>query len=263
MSPVNYNELTQDELNHEFHIACIKGDLDLVKHLLTSPKLKQHADIHFEEDDCIILACRHGKLEVLKYLLFSPDLKTHPNVHPKKESSFQWACTNGHLEIIKYFLFDPCINHNFNLKEYSYEAIIRGIYADQMKVIEYILNDPEITKHNFDYNKGRILEATCECGRLDILKYLVDLPTFNKNLDFHFDNDTCFKGAYYYSHLDVVEFLIFNLNLTKTEEIKKYINEYQNTNMHHIESFFNMRNLNNELHIKLNTNELNNKKLKV
>jgi ankyrin repeat protein len=259
----NYNNLNLDDLNHEFHVACISGDLDLVKYLLTSKELHQHADIHFEKDECVILACRYGQLEILKYLLTSTDLKIHPDVHAQKDAGFEWACTNGNLDIIKYFLFDPSINKGFNLKQHSYEAIIRGIYADQMKVIEYILNEPEIITQNFNYNKGLILEAACECGRFEILNYLIDLPHFNNNLDFHFKNDTCFKGASYYGHLDIVELLIFNIGLQKTEEIEKFIISNKNINKEQIDSIFNMRDLNNELHLKLDTNELTNKKLKV
>lgn len=258
----NYNNLTLDELNHEFHLSCIKGDLDLVKYLLTSPILHQHADIHFEKDECIILACRHGQLEVLQYLLTSSDLVTHPDVHAQKGAGFQWACTNGHLEIIKYFFFDPSINDNFNLEKHSYEAIIRAIHADQIKIVEYILNEPEINKHNFNYNKGFILEAACECGRLDILKYLADLPHFNKDLDFHFKKDTCFKGASYYGHLDIVEFLIFDIGLEKTEEIEKFIS-CSGINKDQINSILNARDLEIDLKNNQDIKPITTKKIKI
>lgn len=263
MMEINYKNLNLHDLNNEFLVACSKGDLKLIKYLLTSPELEQHAEIRCDNSDCIQLATKYGHLEVLKYLLTSSELKIYPDVHSKNTSVFRVACEYGQLDILKYFLFDPSICSKFKLEKYSYEAIIRGIYYNNLTLVDYILNEPEITKHNFDYNKGKILEAACECGRLDILKYLVDLPAFNKNLDFHFGNDTCFKGAYYYSHLDIVGFLILDLNLAQTEDIKKYINESNNPNMSQVDNLFNMRYLNNELHSELSTNELKNKKLKV
>lgn len=264
MAEKNYNNLTLGELNHEFHIACIQGDLNLVKYLLTSSELKQHADIHFEKDECVVLACKYGQLGVLQYLLTSSDLKTHPDVHAQKGAGFQWACTNGRLDIIKYFFFDPSISDNFNLEKHSYEAIIRAIHADANKIVEYILNEPEITKHNFNYNKGFILEAACECGRLDILKYLVDLPHFNKDLDFHFKNDTCFKGASYYGNLDIVEFLIFDMKLEKTKEIENFISiNNRNINKDQIDRMFNARDLEIDLKNNQDIKPITTKKIKV
>jgi ankyrin repeat protein len=259
----NYKKLNFDEANHEFHVACIKGNLDLVKYLLTSNELENNADIHFENDECISLACRYGNLEVLKYLLTSPDLKSHANPHSQSSDAFRWACKNGHLNIIKYFLFDPSINDKFQLQKYSYEAIIRGIYYDKIEVVDYILNSTEIHHQNINYDKERILEAACECGRLDILKYLIQLPYFNQKLDFHFNNDSCFKGACSYSHLDIIEFLIFEQQLEQTEEIKNHLYSSDNTITHKINDFFKIRDLHNSLELELSKNKLQHKQLKV
>ena len=70
-----YKKLNQEELNEQFIDACKNDDLDIVKYLLTSPELTEHADIHASNNLGFIKACFYGHLEVVKYLLTSHELK--------------------------------------------------------------------------------------------------------------------------------------------------------------------------------------------
>ena len=40
-------------------------------------------------------SCENGYLEVVKYLLTSPDLKEHANIHADNDYGFRWACARG------------------------------------------------------------------------------------------------------------------------------------------------------------------------
>ena len=42
-----YKHMSKVELNNELLDACAKGNLDIVKYLLTSAELNEHADIHY------------------------------------------------------------------------------------------------------------------------------------------------------------------------------------------------------------------------
>ena len=64
-----YKTLTQEQLNKVFIDSCYEGRLEVVKYLLTSPDLKEHADIHARNDVGFIGACRNGRLEVVKCLI--------------------------------------------------------------------------------------------------------------------------------------------------------------------------------------------------
>ena len=64
-----YKKLNQAELNEQFIAACRDGNLDIVKYLLTSSELTEHADIHAKDDLGFIGACRNGRLEVVKCLI--------------------------------------------------------------------------------------------------------------------------------------------------------------------------------------------------
>ena len=70
-----YKKLDQSKLNEALINACNKGHLDVVRYLLTSDELKEHADIHAENDYGFRWACINGNLEVVNYLLTSEELK--------------------------------------------------------------------------------------------------------------------------------------------------------------------------------------------
>ena len=89
-----YKTLTQKKLNKVFINSCQKGHLEIVKYLLTSPELKEHANIHAQDDLGFRLACNYGHLEIVKYLLTSPDLKEHADIHADNDYGFGWACAN-------------------------------------------------------------------------------------------------------------------------------------------------------------------------
>ena len=55
-----YKTLTPKQLNEVFIDSCQKGHLEIVKYLLTSPDLKEHADIHADNDYGFRWACARG-----------------------------------------------------------------------------------------------------------------------------------------------------------------------------------------------------------
>ena len=90
-----YKKLNQKELNNQFIDACAQGQLEIIKYLLTSAELTEHADIHAENDLGFRSACLEGRLELVKYLLTSPDLKEHADIHADNDYGFRWACARG------------------------------------------------------------------------------------------------------------------------------------------------------------------------
>ena len=69
-----YKKLNQEELNEQFIDACIEGHLEVIKFLLTSPELKEHADIHARSDLGFKWACGEGRLEVVKCLIIDMNI---------------------------------------------------------------------------------------------------------------------------------------------------------------------------------------------
>lgn len=113
-----FNRLNQEQLNNELKAACFNGEFDLMKFLLTSPKLKKHANMQIMGDICLKTACMIGHLEMVKYLLSSPDLKQHANIHSADDLSFKYVCSNNNLELLKYLIFDFNIDITNDIKAY-------------------------------------------------------------------------------------------------------------------------------------------------
>ena len=113
-----YKKLNQEELNDQFIDACENGQLEVVKYLLTSAELTEHADIHAQNDSGFSWACAQGHLEVVKYLLTSPELTEHADIHAGNDEGFKWACRYGHLEVIKYLIIDMNIDKTIHIETY-------------------------------------------------------------------------------------------------------------------------------------------------
>ena len=112
-----YKKLNQEELNNQFINACQNDDLDIVQFLLTSPGLKEHVDIHAENDLGFIIACEQGHLEVVKYLLTSAELTEHVDIHALNDLGFRLACDRGRLEVVKYLILDMNIEKTIHIEK--------------------------------------------------------------------------------------------------------------------------------------------------
>ena len=69
-------------------------------------------------NEVFINSCQNGYLEVVKYLLTSPDLKEHANIHAQDDLGFRWACARGHLEVVKFLILDMSIEKTKHIEDY-------------------------------------------------------------------------------------------------------------------------------------------------
>ena len=111
-----YKTLTQEQLNEVFINSCQKGHLEIVKYLLTSPDLKEHADIHADNDYGFIWACAYGQLEIVKFLILDMSIeKTKYIKHYLKEN--QDNNVKEAIELFKIREFNQKLNANLEHKE--------------------------------------------------------------------------------------------------------------------------------------------------
>jgi hypothetical protein len=59
-----------------------------------------------ELNKILIEACYDGKLEIIKYVLESENLKEHANIHYNRDNSFYWLLLKEHFDIIEYLIYD-------------------------------------------------------------------------------------------------------------------------------------------------------------
>ena len=144
-----YKKLNQEELNKQFTNACKNDDLDIVKFLLTSPELTEHADIHALNDEGFIWACVQGHLEVVKYLLTSPELTEHADIHAKDDDGFIWACRYGHLEVVQYLLTSAELTEHADIHAKDDDGFILACLDGRLEVVKYLIIDMNIDKTTY------------------------------------------------------------------------------------------------------------------
>jgi ankyrin repeat protein len=176
----------------------------------------------FSLNHALILACINNELDVVKFCLASPDLKLHADINADDGEPLRNACKFGNLDIVK-----------------------------------YLVASPEIKEHACPQHPDNIfLYSAYDNNRLEVVKYLLSSPEVVKKPDIHLNEDETFIYCTKYKLYDIVNYLIFDLNIEKTEYIKTYLT---NNPDEKINSWFNLRDLNKELNESLNTNELQKK----
>jgi hypothetical protein len=73
--------------------------------------------------------------------------------------------------------------------------------------------------------------AACHVGDLNALKSLLETPKFEKHINVHFNNDLAFKWAIFNKRIEVIEYLIMEYKIDKTETIMEYLNSFKKENI--------------------------------
>ena len=141
-----YKKLNQEELNKRFIAACQNDDLGIVQYLLTSAELKEHANIHANNDLGFRWACQKGHLEIVKYLLTSAELKEHADIHAQDDLGFINACFYGHLEVVKYLLTSPDLKEHADIHAENDWGFIWACYEGRLEVVKCLIIDMNIEK---------------------------------------------------------------------------------------------------------------------
>jgi ankyrin repeat protein len=168
--------------------AASNGNLEVVKLLVESPNSPKGFFIH--KDNALLQACENGKLKVVKYLI-----NTYPSFLKKRDKKFLHYCGCvaakwGHTKVLDY-LFS--LNHpDFN---------------------------PEILKG------GSLLCYACITGNLESLKYLFSKPGVMEHINIHCERDLPFKHVLGSADLNAIKYLIFDLNINKTNYITELLDK--------------------------------------
>ena len=111
-----YNKLPQSKLNFDLiHEGCKKGNLDIVRTLLTDPNLLKHADIHFDDDEPLFMAAMyHNKNpKILQFLVESPELSEHANIYAR-DGAILFELRHN-LDMLKYFILEQKMKIDDNM----------------------------------------------------------------------------------------------------------------------------------------------------
>lgn len=130
--------------------------------------------------------------------------------------SFDYLNINNHFTNMSYYLFDIIVavkTNNFARAEaladiYLLEKFLSLIESGSLSQVKQMINEKLIT----DVNRG-IIKA-CECGKIDILKYLLLLSDINPATQ----NNRALELACKYGHIEIIKYL---LSLPKKSYVKR------------------------------------------
>jgi hypothetical protein len=109
--------------------ACDKGQIEVVKYLLTSDELVEKSNINVENDYPFTVACMRGDFELVKYLCSSPELKKHSNINSNNQhgNGILIAYEDNHMDIVRVLVFDMNINKTKCIEDYIKEQNAEGL----------------------------------------------------------------------------------------------------------------------------------------
>lgn len=112
---INFNN------DQAFREACRSRCFDIVQYLLTSKELNKHSQINNCPEDTVSglsYACVNGDLNLVKYLLSSPDLKELADIHQNNDNAFKLAFYREHDAILEYLIFEHKIPYTEDIKSH-------------------------------------------------------------------------------------------------------------------------------------------------
>lgn len=197
--------------------ACENGHLDVVKYLLTSPDLKEHANIHAEQlNNNLMTACKDGDLNSAKEALAHG-----ADIHADDDKALRHACHYGHLDVVKYLLTSPDLKEHANGHD---DGLLEACYWGHLDIVKYLLISTELKVHadinTEGWGEGTPLGMACYGDNFEIVKYLLTSPELTEHADIHADNDEAlYKALYYSNNLDIAQFLLTSPELTEHADV--------------------------------------------
>jgi hypothetical protein len=158
-----------------------------------------------------------------------------------------------------------------NLDQYDLdECLIEACMEKDMELVKYLLTSPDLLKHADINTKsspeaGLPLRDAFYAKHFEVAKFLLSSPELREHADIHIANDDIFKTAFRRNSNEVLESLVFDYKIERTDAIHMTIDNAKNTSNRHmveyVEKMFRIRSLNNELNNELSF-EINDETIK-
>lgn len=125
------------KLELEFFESCKNGNIDMVKYFLHDRGININASDFNGGSSGLRLASSNNHIEVVKYLLESQDLQEHADFKLKDKISlypaFRVACNNSNRDIVQYFI------NNFFIETVTIKKAIKNAFLSANKELLFLI----------------------------------------------------------------------------------------------------------------------------
>lgn len=255
-----FKDLSIEELNQELIHFCKMGDLETIQYLISSNELNQHAnyfnyksynsnianlllEIVVNEDFdiltylinftqlkscdftstylsmCLNICCAKDRLDSVKFLLTSPDLSKHANINYNNFGPLKYACKKNNWKIIEYLVASPELKE----KAFIHRTLWSEIDSNNINLIKYLLNN--VSNPYLSEALEIVFVQACQNGNLDTVKLVVTSKELKANTNIHSCIEEAFCKALRAENKDILQYLIFDLEIEKTRKLKDIIHD--------------------------------------
>jgi ankyrin repeat protein len=244
-----YKDFSKKEINEAFVSACAKADLDRVKYLINSSELLFNAKPSYENNKALMIAFNNNAVDVIKYITNPAEVKKAIDIKSYSSLFLELACKQKDYDWVDQLL--PIAKESSNHS--AWRLVHHCCEEGNVDMVKYLLNSP--TWSNQIHVDAGIFTSACRGDNVELIEYLLN-SKWKDIFDIHEDNDLPFINCCLSQSLETANYFIFNLNIPKTRAISEYLLEDDNEFNKNIEKIFDARHLTQsldaELHIKDN-----------
>lgn len=129
--------------------------LSMLEFIFLSKQLKIKPDIHVNNDDILRVATTAGNVNIVKFLLTDPRLEEKSDITAHKFSAYRRACAGQNsFQVLKYMLDTPEIRQQIDLTAENHNGLIRAFRNNRTENINYLLWE---AKYPIDENLKKVL----------------------------------------------------------------------------------------------------------
>ncbi|XP_067650441.1 ankyrin repeat domain-containing protein 50-like isoform X1 [Haliotis asinina] len=194
--------LVDDNGNNILHMACLGGDVEIVKHVLSQDILDINSRGQYGRT-AVMFAAEKGHCEVFDILVsHGGDVSI---VDGSSNSILHVACIGGNVDMVKYVLSQNLVDINSG-GQYGRTPLMSAVGRGCRDVFDLLVSsggDVSLV----DSSSNTILHLACIGGHVDMVKYVLSLDVVDINVRGQYGR-TPLMSAAWRGHRKVFDFLV-------------------------------------------------------
>jgi hypothetical protein len=140
-------------------------------------------DLQSKMEDKLFLAAENGNLQIFKHIMESPSLRQYVNIAENGYQTLKVAARNCNEDFLDYILQLPEVNEKIMTKVVSY-TFANACYKEEFDIIHFYFNNEKYNKYlDLTYNSTWCFRTAYSNRNDDVLKFLIIEAELPKNED--------------------------------------------------------------------------------